>query len=371
MNDTNSNRPDRRERPEHPGHREPPRPEEPGRPEEDRPERPRTHGVFLARDRARYTPFIVLRYTHGDSGARPLAPGTVFWHSPDVWVTSSAGYNVPVAGEINRVFARVNNWGMQDAAGVLIRYWWANPSLAITEASAHLIGTAGAFVPSGYSVVVECPASWVPVIENQGHECVFAEAWIYYYDPIVAPLEPVNDRHVCQKNLHVLEVAPGQLFSLALEVANISPLAQQLVIQARALPFRQVHRALTSPELAYQERLVEPGTQVPIELDLAPTGAFLTTHTTTYARRLLAAAQLAAAGDGQQCQPVNAVARGAAFQPWETRTLTLRGQVPRDARAGQAFAFEVSQRMGPVVTGGYTLYLVVTRPVGARGASDG
>src|SRR3974390_1876487 len=87
-----------------------------------------------------YTPWLVVRYAAGDVGSRPLPGGTVFWESPDVWVVSSLGGNQPVPGEPNTVFARVLNLGLEDATGVTVRFWWANPSIAISEATAHLIG---------------------------------------------------------------------------------------------------------------------------------------------------------------------------------------------------------------------------------------
>src|SRR5579862_9298351 len=43
-----------------------------------------------------YSPWLVVRYAPGDIGDRPLAPGAVFWESPDVWVVSSRGLNQPV-----------------------------------------------------------------------------------------------------------------------------------------------------------------------------------------------------------------------------------------------------------------------------------
>src|SRR5581483_740840 len=44
----------------------------------------------LRADRQRhYTPWLVIRYDAGDYGGRPLPAGTVFWESPDVWVTST------------------------------------------------------------------------------------------------------------------------------------------------------------------------------------------------------------------------------------------------------------------------------------------
>jgi hypothetical protein len=129
-------------------------------------------GLQLPRStRTNYTTWLLVRYHAGDSGARPLPPGTAFWESPDVWVESSLGINKPVVGQANRVFARVSNLGWQFAAGVWIKFWWADPALVITEASANLIGKAFLpSIPSGWSVPVECPKPWIPVVENGGHE---------------------------------------------------------------------------------------------------------------------------------------------------------------------------------------------------------
>jgi hypothetical protein len=154
-------------------------------------------------DGTHYTTWLVVGYQAGDDGTRPLQGGTVFWESPNVWVVSSAGVNQPVPGEANTVFARVANLGLQDATGVYVRFWWADPSLAITEANAHQINPQNlpaVSVPSLSSVVVQCPDPWIPIFENNGHECLFAEAYIPGFDELNAPLDPVDDRHVGQKN---------------------------------------------------------------------------------------------------------------------------------------------------------------------------
>jgi len=365
---------DRPDRPEKPGRR-PGRGDEGKRKrEQDWPEQrdPRPEEIlkdyplrrFHGERKDRYTPFLVLRHAGGDQGARPLAPGTTFWHSPDVWVVSSQGYNVPVAGEEVRIFARVSNGGLKDASGVVVRYWWANPSLAITEATAHLIGTAtGVFVAGAdgvnwSSVVVECPERWPVVMENGGHECIFAEAWAPYWDPIVAPLEPVTDRHVCQKNLHVVEAAAGKTFSFAIQVANISEVRQRVEVRMRTLSFRQVRAALAAPDIGFPEPLVETGRGMSLRMELAAEGGVLPAPTATYPLRLLSGAALAERG-ATACEPMGAVTQAALLRPWETRTLTLSGRVPDDARPRQAFGFDLHQRMGTVVTGGYTLYVVV------------
>jgi hypothetical protein len=76
--------------------------------------------------------------------------------------------------------------------------------------------------------------------------------------------------------------------------------------------------------------------------------------------RLLAADQYAAlTGRAEDCRPAGAIAHEAGFEPWEARKVVLQGRVPLDAQPGQVFAYELSQRLGEIVTGGDTLYVVV------------
>ena len=82
--------------------------------------------------RTHYTPFLLVRADASDGGARPLPAGAVFWESPDVWTEGSRGVNQPVVNEPTKVFARITNLGLQDATGVYVKFWWANPSITIT-----------------------------------------------------------------------------------------------------------------------------------------------------------------------------------------------------------------------------------------------
>lgn len=328
-------------------------------------------GRFQA-ERTDYFLRIVLRYAFGDTGNRPLPSGTNFWESPDVWVVSSAGWNVPVAGEPNHLFARVTNRGKMDAPDVRVRFWWANPSLAITETNAHEIGKDEPpimvpLVPAHSSVVVECPYPWTPTIENQGHECVLAEAAPLYGDPITAPLDPVNDRHVCQKNLHVIAVEAGQHFDFRIGVANVSTLAQPVAVHMRTLSGQEVHAGLTAPALGGRTRVLATEQRLPLRMALARTGEFLAAPSALYPRRLLASVQAAARGRAQDCRPLGVVQHNATLEAGEIGTLRLRGTVPSDARPNQAFGFEFVQRMGDVVTGGYTVYVVVAGEQEPRG----
>lgn len=309
--------------------------------------------------KVRYTPFIVERYTEGDTGARPIPGGTPFWRSPDVFVRSSAGHNVPVAGEKNRIFCRVNNWGMQDASGVRLRFWWANPSLAINESTAHLIGVASAFVPARYSVIVECESPWVPVMENNGHECVFAEAWVPESDPLQHALEPVTDRHVCQKNLNVIEVPLASAMSFPLQALNVARTPQQVTFGIQALPAATALRLLSSPAVQYRGKATAAKTRLPFKLEIAPEGTFVAGPSATYAQRAVAYEAAVAKGEGKDCQPAGAQLQTVTLGGLEMRTVTLRAQLPPEAAVGEAFAFDVWQNIGGMTVGGYTVLAVV------------
>ena len=155
----------------------------------------------------------------------------MFWESPDVWVTSTLGVNQPVPGQANTVFARVSNLGLQDAVGVFVEFYWVDPSLAINLANANLIGIGSVDVTAGSAAVATCPTPWVPVIENGGHECLIAEAFLPASDPLTAPLDPVDDRHVGQKNEQLVLAQPGQHMKVRLKAANIAGFAQALTIE--------------------------------------------------------------------------------------------------------------------------------------------
>lgn len=64
-------------------------------------------------------------------------------------------------------------------------------------------------VPSLSSVVVQCPDPLFPIVENNGHECVFAEAYIPAFDDLNAPLDPADDRHVGQRNEQLVLAPKG------------------------------------------------------------------------------------------------------------------------------------------------------------------
>lgn len=162
-------------------------------------DRPNTHGE----SKTPYTPWLLIPVNPGDYGVRPLPSGTPYWGSPFIGVISPDPSGAPLAGAENQVFARVFNLGASTAAPVMVRFYWADPSVGLGTANAHFIGEIMAEIPPLSSHIVTCPTPWVPTFLNDGHECLFASV-THVMDPITAPFAPWADRHFGQRNLSVL-----------------------------------------------------------------------------------------------------------------------------------------------------------------------
>jgi hypothetical protein len=303
-----------------------------------------------------YSPWLVVRYAPGDIGDRPLAPGAVFWESPDVWVVSSLGIDQPVPGEANQVYARVTNYGLQQANGVVVKFWWVNPSLAISEADANLIGIAFANIASLRSAVVACPDPWVPIEENGGHECLLAEAYVPGLDPLTTPMDPVADRHVGQKNEQLVSVGAGQMFHVGLTLANPSPLAQTATVEVHPV-VADTLPGLIARRFAESRQLRPPtSVRLSVAIDEPPGQRLFLPPSRLFARRLLDAALPGATGG--LCQPPQ-VARTVDLAAWESTAAELRALVPATALEGDTFMLRVIERLGNSVIGGYTVTVVV------------
>ena len=168
-----------------------------------------------------------------------IRDGNPYWYlSPDIWVvpgsdpTGSPGS--PVAGQPAYVWANVENNGTDDAPGVVVQFWWANPSLQVTRSNATLIGTANTDVPAGGSQQVLCLVPWTPVMVNGGHECLIAVA-VDPADPLPNPLpdafDPIAYPQVAQKNLTVLATG-GMMLHWPLTIGGLLRVDKDVVVQA-------------------------------------------------------------------------------------------------------------------------------------------
>ena len=161
-------------------------------------------------------PYLLVRSFAGDNGTRPF--NQVFWESPDIWTAPGEPANAPAippthggvvtAGEPNTVYALVWNLGRAPVTGVVVSFYWVNPSLAIDGANAHLIGMARTELGPRNSplcrTLVKCPKPWVPVMENGGHECLIVKVWGFGDAAPATQWNPWQDRHVAQRNVAVV-----------------------------------------------------------------------------------------------------------------------------------------------------------------------
>jgi len=306
-----------------------------------------------------YTPWLIVRAQAGDTGGRPLAPGTVFWESPDVWTLGSLGINQPVAGEPTQVFARVTNLGLADANGVTIQYWWANPSIAITPASVHPIGLlTGITIPAQNSMVFQSPTDWTPIQVNNGHECLIVQAFIPVIDPLTDPMHPTGDRHVGQKNEQLVMLAQSQRFEFKLEARNFTAQEQQVAVEVRQglIPRNFAGRFGGARHLP--ARLLDPAISIPVEIAIGaqPAG---TTATTTEGTAYKAP-DAAAVAPGIDCRGPAQARQTQLFRPAEVRPVVIAGALPPNASPGEVYVIRISQSVGQVLAGGYTLYLTLS-----------
>jgi hypothetical protein len=168
--------------------------------------------------------FLYIRYKDDvvspDTGYRPsggLAPGTVFYLSPDISVSPVDGFGNVRAGTDVTVKARIFNGGALEAFSAYVEFWWFNPTLAFTAVALNQrIGTKIVNVPGGDSYVdVECPNKWTPIFANGGHECLVVQVSSLSEggDDLKFPFAAALDRHVGQRNLTVAN-QPGQKLQL-------------------------------------------------------------------------------------------------------------------------------------------------------------
>lgn len=145
-------------------------------------------------------------------------PVPYWWMSPDIWVVPgnnpNAAPNSPKAGKPAYVWARVTNHGTAAADGTRVDFYWADPSAQMTVGTAHKIGSAFADLAPGESQDVLCLVPWIPVVVNNGHECLVAVAHNSgNSNPLPDPLpagyafDPPSHLQVAQKNLTVLLLA--------------------------------------------------------------------------------------------------------------------------------------------------------------------
>jgi hypothetical protein len=175
-------------------------------------------GTWAGDRKELYLPFLFMRANPGDLGGRPVVGP--FWESPDIYILAGIapsmappippqlGQNA-LAYEDNTIYAHVWNFGRAAAREVTVEFYWCNPALGFSGASAHLIGQAwtslGARGSGSAHAVVKCPEAWPATYVNGGHECLLVRAWDVASDHLGTPEWDASlNRHVGQRNIHVM-----------------------------------------------------------------------------------------------------------------------------------------------------------------------
>ncbi|WP_369069567.1 hypothetical protein [Kineococcus terrestris] len=340
------------------------------------------------------TPFLLVRHALSDIGARPVPPGVAYWTSPDIRVLSSDPAGNPVAGEQNTLIARVLNLGAFQAVPVQVQFHWADPSMGLVPESMHFIGEEWVDVPSLSSVEVPCPVPWVPAFVNEGHECVVVSVSSWIADPIRAPFSPATDRHVGQRNLHVIDPSAAARTTYSLTLTNAFPFAvtAEVVVRPHRLaltgrgevsdlanaavsftdaarltpaamlehhrPGTQGHRIAAGAVRRARRHPVRTGpafTDRPDEtlvrhVQVEDTGQEGRLERTVDER--FAAALLEQGGSAPQD---GARALGVPLEAGTSRTVAARVAAPDDLRDDEVVVVHLQQRVGGVVLGGYTV----------------
>ncbi|HLI85153.1 MAG TPA: hypothetical protein VKV17_14625 [Bryobacteraceae bacterium] len=302
-------------------------------------------------NRQHYTPWLVIRYAAGDTGARPVPPGAAWWESPDVWTQQVNGgaINQPVAGQPSIVFTNISNLGREDANNVTLQYFWANPSIAINAGTANLIATQTVSIPANNVGQFQSPVNWVPVDVNNGHECLIVQANLPVLDPITDPFQPANDRHVGQKNEQLVLLQQGEMFHFRLDALNFTDKEADVFVEMRpGLVPRDLAQRFAGRGLWREPILDTPPLPVGIEISRDA------------ARQIKSGGRvLSDTRNALDCLGPALVSRSQAFLPGELRRVEITGTLPVTARPGEVYVARISQRIGGAIAGGYTLYVTL------------
>ena len=176
---------------------------------------------------------LLCRTFAGDNGSRPLS-NVVFWESPDIWIEGPSGDpDVATPGRVNQVKVHIWNLGLADCWAAHVDLYWCDPAVGINAASANPIGSTVIPLMAGQHDIVSF--DWTPVMNNGGHECLVAQVYDPVSDPVVAPFNPVQDRHVGQRNVSVVALPAGQTMSFEFFTQNLSLTMAETTLEVQRL----------------------------------------------------------------------------------------------------------------------------------------
>ena len=184
---------------------------------------------------------LTLRDSTTDDGTRPLADGTAYWESPDLFINGGIDPGTAKVGVDNHIMANVHNETQAPISNVNLEVWVCdftmgiNPSSALTSSNpggAPMTGFAAGPIPSGGNLVVDC-GIWRPVSTdaslNGGHVCIAGNC---YGDGDGAPFSGSDFKFLCdchhgQHNIAVVQLAMNKIRDFQFEMIAANPFLRQ------------------------------------------------------------------------------------------------------------------------------------------------
>ena len=212
-------------------------------------QKPLAPRVFVGPRAEMDLPYLFMRANAGDLGLRQIT-NAPFWESPDIialpGVMPLMAPSIPPkenlddtarAGEPNTFYAHIWNFGKASAHEVVVEFYWCDPSLGINASSVRLIAqimtSLGHKGSGNCHRVVKCPEPWSPEFLNGGHEYL-VRVWDNQSD---FPGEPKFDaswnRHVAQRNIHVVRRNGGAMPLMLHRGADLSSVPGHAANQRR------------------------------------------------------------------------------------------------------------------------------------------
>lgn len=156
--------------------------------------------------------------------------GNPWWVSPDILVVPgndpNGSFGSPIAGQPNYLWAKVHNTGNLIIEGAIVNFYWSNPTMGVLRSNSTLVGFSFVDLEIGESKDVLCLTPWIPVVVNDGHECVVVEI-ITPLDPLPTPLQdafdPPSFDQIAQRNLQVVVMTSKMQFMILPIQISASP----------------------------------------------------------------------------------------------------------------------------------------------------
>lgn len=191
--------------------------------------------------------FLFVRAFDGDAGARPFAPGTVCWLSPDIELFDPGGVRVATteikAGTTYTVEVVVSNGGDLDCNVCQVELYLDDPSIGFSVAASKLIGNKVTAVPRQSTATVSFP--FAATAETAGHRCMFARVSSFMTNDLPVDWTAFNawiDRHLGQQNLNIVQ--QGKVFEFNVHlVAAFRDKGLALTLEPNARPFKKARFA--------------------------------------------------------------------------------------------------------------------------------